>query len=641
VGWCDDRSKPYYFQRATGESTWTKPEALSSGCEWFCSVCGAETGEVSTELVGTWVYGLHGCRMLHILDGELRYRISEESTGTTADLRHMSWWDDQGTSHSSWFADMSESLQIRVTVIGAHALRIDWSEDSGGSWPYTVLARRRHGGTLLGEWSIPVWDYTKLELSPNPDCWQCFSVVKPMGSFNYLLTEGRGEQEDRFCYGPVLACEKNELVQGTLYREGLRHVASMRKENGKPAGSVTLKVEADHLVYRYDEGAEVIALRGGHRGVACCERCGLASLPPSAREPYPVGHCTSCGKCIPGFDHHCFFLNQCVGKRNYNEWLLLILSVFASTLVASISAAYVLSQWRIRRRHFSSAVTSHVWDFEVSFGGVQLHISTIVLAVAGIIGTVACLFLGQLIVLHMWLIAKRQTTAGSIFQTDSQQTWRRRRARHLNQSLQKISKRCTRNYNSLVESHDTAGQGQSHHLSPKLPSDEVTLGLFLTDDRMQNAGTCSPMSMGSSECQLQLKHHSRGSMPSSPMSLSPEAWCQSPSRRAEVLKAQAVCVGLSISDLDEDYSEILRQRSAQQGSVPPMRRSTSEMLSVPFLRADDSVVPGLPKRKLFSAPGVLRKERGISSESLSLSPQSKDGHERSPVHKAFSFFLGA
>ncbi len=51
-------------------------------------------------------------------------------------------------------------------------------------------------------------------------------------------------------------------------------------------------------------------------------------------------HCSACNKCVDSFDHHCKWLNQCIGKRNY-AWFFA--SVVTAVLIAALYFASALA----------------------------------------------------------------------------------------------------------------------------------------------------------------------------------------------------------------------------------------------------------------------------------------------------------
>ncbi|XP_075969640.1 palmitoyltransferase ZDHHC11 [Anticarsia gemmatalis] len=63
-------------------------------------------------------------------------------------------------------------------------------------------------------------------------------------------------------------------------------------------------------------------------------RCHLCNIHTSSRK---TKHCSICNKCVDYFDHHCKWLNNCVGRRNYVAFIAcvttaLMISTFTSSL---------------------------------------------------------------------------------------------------------------------------------------------------------------------------------------------------------------------------------------------------------------------------------------------------------------------
>lgn len=74
--------------------------------------------------------------------------------------------------------------------------------------------------------------------------------------------------------------------------------------------------------------------RSVHAHVIENGRCHLCNIYTSSRS---TKHCSLCNKCVDHFDHHCKWLNNCVGQRNYASFITcvttaLLISVFTSSL---------------------------------------------------------------------------------------------------------------------------------------------------------------------------------------------------------------------------------------------------------------------------------------------------------------------
>ncbi|XP_029017140.1 palmitoyltransferase ZDHHC12-B-like isoform X2 [Betta splendens] len=114
-------------------------------------------------------------------------------------------------------------------------------------------------------------------------------------------------------------------------------------------------------------------------------RCGFCLL----QQPMRAKHCQTCKRCIRRFDHHCPWIENCVGERNH-RWFVVYLLV---QLLALLWALHIA---------LSGISASDSWDLWFRVNGFLLA----ALGVVGVFSVVVVVLLGC----HLYLVSINCTT---------------------------------------------------------------------------------------------------------------------------------------------------------------------------------------------------------------------------------------
>lgn len=114
-------------------------------------------------------------------------------------------------------------------------------------------------------------------------------------------------------------------------------------------------------------------------------------------------HCGACNRCVDQFDHHCKWINNCVGRANYRHFFRLIIAAFTMTLMHNLTNAFVIALVY----HDDPAARR---QNELVFGAADLRNTVGVLWVALFFNLLCFGFLGHLILFHIRLQRIKLTT---------------------------------------------------------------------------------------------------------------------------------------------------------------------------------------------------------------------------------------
>jgi hypothetical protein len=217
--------------------------------------------------------------------------------------------------------------------------------------------------------------------------------------FYYLQTPAIGDDAARLTLQIVYALVSLLVVSAFVKAAGTDPVDDTRKQVGpRETALVLVDHRASSLVRLTSSSSPSPPQDPPNPEALFCNLCACDVAKGSK-------HCRACDKCVLHFDHHCKWLNNCVGAKNYHSFFVLVVAVLVQVL-AQLAAGGFLLHWALTdKRGANERLAADPYPTALNQ---QEFVAAVLFYLFA--GACLCYLVGDLFAFHVLLIRRGITT---------------------------------------------------------------------------------------------------------------------------------------------------------------------------------------------------------------------------------------